>query len=85
MSKEELIQELTNINSNFVNNINMKPELTSKHDKVCSELQECKGYNSHLLTRIIQLKRNALTNFQYSRQEKFMKMFWRKVFVKHCH
>ena len=92
MSKEELIQELTNINSSFVNNINVKPdlserfnELTSKHDKVCSELQECKSYNSHLLTRIIQLKRNALTNFQYSRQEKFMKMFWRKVFVKHCH
>ena len=90
MSKEELIQELTKINSSFVNNINVKlsdlserfNELASKHDK---ELQKCKSYNSHLLTRIIQLKRNALTNFQYSRQEKFMKMFWRKVFVKHCH
>ena len=90
MSKEELIQELTKINSSFVNNINVKlsdlserfNELTSKHDK---ELQKCKSYNSQLLTRIIQLKRNALTNFQYSRQEKFMKMSWRKVFVKHCH
>ena len=41
MSKEELIQELTNINSSFVNNINAKltdlsdrlNEFTSKYDK----------------------------------------------------
>ena len=63
MSKEELIQELTNINSSFVNDINAKVsdlsdrfnEFTSKYDKVYSELQQCKSYNSHLLTRIIQL------------------------------
>ena len=63
MSKEELIQELTNINSSFVNDINAKltdlcdrfNEFTSKYDKVYSELQQCKSYNSHLLTRIIQL------------------------------
>ena len=77
MSKKELIQELTNINSNFVNDINAKltdlsdrfNEFTSKYDKVYSELQQCKSYNSHLLTRIIQLERNAATNSQYSRQE----------------
>ena len=77
MSKEELIQELTNINSSFDNNINAKltdlsdrfNEFTSKHDKVYSELQQCKSYNSHLLTRIIQLERNTVTNSQYSRRE----------------
>ena len=77
MSKEELIQELTNINSSFVNDINAKltdlsdrfNEFTSKYDKVYSELQQCKSYNSHLLTRIIQLEHNAVTNSQYSRRE----------------
>ena len=77
ISKEELIQELTNINSSFVNDINAKltdlsdrfNKFTSKNDKVYSELQQCKSYNSHLLTRIIQLEHNAVTNSQYSRQE----------------
>ena len=67
MSEEELIQELTDINSSFVSNINVKltdlcerfNEFTSKYDKVCSELQQCKSFNSHLLTRIIQLEHNT--------------------------
>ena len=41
----------------------------SKYDNVNSELQQCKKFNSHLLTRIIQLERNAVTNSQYSRRE----------------
>ena len=77
MSKEELIQELTDINSSFVNDINTKltdlsekfNDFTSKYDKVYSELQQCKSFNSHLLTRIIQLERNTVTNSQYSRRE----------------
>ena len=77
MSKEELIQELTDINSSFVNDINTKltdlsekfNDFTSKYDKVYSELQQCKSFNSHLLTRIIQLERSAVTNSQYSRRE----------------
>ena len=77
MSKEELIQELSDINSSFVNDINAKltglsekfNEFTSKYDKVYSELQQCKSFNSHLLNRIIELQRNALTNSQYSRRE----------------
>ena len=64
MSKEELIQELTDINCSFVNNISVKltdlserfNKFTSKYDKVYSEL------NSHLLTKIIQLEHNADTN-----------------------
>ena len=44
-------------------------EFTSKYDNVYSESQHCKSYNSHLLTRIIQLERNAVTNSQYSRRE----------------
>ena len=77
MSKEELIQELSDINSSFVNDINAKltglsekfNEFTSKYDKVYSELQQCKSFNSHLLNRIIELERNAVTNSQYSRRE----------------
>ena len=77
MSKEELIQELTDINSSFINDINAKvtgllekfSEYTSKYDNVYSELQQCKSFNSHLLKRIIQLERNAVTNSQYRRKE----------------
>ena len=77
MSKEELIQELTNINSSFVNDINTKLSnledkfnvFLSKYDKVNSELQQCKKFNSHLLTKIIQLERSAVANSQYSRRE----------------
>ena len=77
MSKEELIQELTDINSSFVNGINAKLSdlserinaFTSKYDKLYSELQQCKSFSSHLLTRIIHLQHNAVTNFQYSRRE----------------
>ena len=32
-------------------------------------MQQCKSYNSHLLTRIIQLKRNTVSNSQHSRRE----------------
>ena len=77
MSKAELIQELSDINSSFANDINAKltdlsekfNELTSKYDKVYSELRQCKSFNSHLLNRIIQLERDAVTNSQYSRGE----------------
>ena len=77
MSKEELIQELIDINSSFVNYINTKlsnleeafNDVLSKYDNVNSELQQCKKFNSHLLTRIMQLERNVVTNSQYSRRE----------------
>ena len=47
MSKDELIQQLTNINSSFVNDINAKltdllekfNEFTSKYDKVYLQFQ----------------------------------------------
>ena len=77
MSKEELIQGLTDINSSFVNGINMKMrnlekkfnEFLSKYDEVKLELQQCKKFNSHLLARIIQLERNVVTHSQNSRRE----------------
>ena len=77
MSKEELTQELTDINSSFANDINAKltdlserfNKFISKYDKVYSELQQCKSFNSHLLARIIQLEYNDVTNSQYGRQE----------------
>ena len=77
MSKEELIQELTDINSSFINDINTKlsnleekfNEFVSKYDKVNSELQQCKKFNSHLLTRVIQLECNTVASSQYSRRE----------------
>ena len=77
MSKEELIQGLTDINSSFVNGINMKMrnlekkfnEFLSKYDEVNLELQQRKKFNSHLLARIIQLERNGVTHSQNSRRE----------------
>ena len=77
MSKEELIQELTDINPSFVNDINTKlsnleekfNEFVSKYDNVHSELQQCKKFNSHLLTTVVQLERNAVASSQYSRRE----------------
>ena len=70
ISKAELIQELTDIDSSFVNDINAKltdlsekfNEFTSQYDIVYSELQQCNSFNSHLLTRTIQLERNAVTD-----------------------
>ena len=78
MREEKLTQELNDINSSFVNDVNAKltdlcerfNEFTSKYDKVYSELRQCKSFNSHLLTRIIQLERNAVANSQQSRREK---------------
>ena len=40
-----------------------------KYDKVFSELQQCKIVDCYLFTRIIELKRNYVTNCQYSRKE----------------
>ena len=45
-------------------------ESLSKYDKV-AELQQCKKFNSPLLTRIIQLEHNPVTNTKYSRRETF--------------
>ena len=52
VSKEELIQERTDSNSSFVNDINMKlsnleekfNNFLSKYDNVNSELQQCKKF-----------------------------------------
>ena len=40
-----------------------------KYDKVYSEVQQCKKFNSRLLTWIIQLECNAVTSPQYCRRE----------------
>ena len=45
-------------------------KFTPKYEKVYSELQQCKSFNSRLLTRIIQLENNAVANSQYSRRER---------------
>ena len=44
-------------------------DFVSKHDKIYSELQISRNCNNHLLQRIIQLERNAVTNSQYHRRE----------------
>ena len=81
MRKEKLIQELTDISSIFVNYINTKlscplacNELNVMNSwqsiyKFHSELQQCKRFNSHLLTKVTQLRRNAVTNLQYNKRE----------------
>ena len=94
MSKEELIQELTDINSSFVNDINTKlsnleeksNDFLSKYDNVNAELQQCKKFNSHLLIGIIHLEYKAVTNSQYSGRETIsVKMLWKKTFARLCH
>ena len=75
MSKEELIQELTDITSSFVNDINTKlsnlgenfNKFVSKYDNVNSELQQCKKCNSHIMSRITQLEQ--ITNITEERQQ----------------
>ena len=70
MSKEEMIQEVTDINSSFVNDINTKltdfsekfKEFTSKYDTIFSKLHHCKSSNFHRLTMVIQLECNSVTN-----------------------
>ena len=77
MSREEVIQELPDINSTSVNDIYTKlsniknkfNDFLSKYDKISSELRQCKKVNSHLLTRIIKLERNAVAFFQYNRRQ----------------
>ena len=76
MSKDKPIQEVTDINSSFVNDINTKlsnleekfNEFVSKYDEVNSELLQYKKCNSHLMSRVIQLEQNAVANSQYSRE-----------------
>ena len=61
MRKEKLTQELNDINSSSVNDVNATlsdlcerfDEFTSKYDKVYSDLRQCKSFISHLRTRII--------------------------------
>ena len=73
----DFIKELTDINSSFVNDINSKlstisdefNESSSKYNKAHSELQHSNIFNSHLLTKVIQLERKAMTNSKYSRRE----------------
>ena len=77
MSKEELIQELTDINSSFANEIITKlssllekfNEFVLKYDNVNSELKQWKTFNSHLMSRTIQLECNALPNSQQRKRE----------------
>ena len=44
-------------------------DFSSKYDKFYSELQISRNYDFHLLQRIIQLERNAVTNSQYHGRE----------------
>ena len=55
LSKEELIQELTDVNqASSMSNLEEKfNEFVSKFVKFNSELQQCKKFNLYLQTRII--------------------------------
>ena len=58
-----LVKKSSFKNSSFVNDISTKPsnleekfsDFLSKYDNVNSVLQQCEKFDSHLLTRIIQL------------------------------
>ena len=72
MSRDELVEELPKLLD-----VSSKPsELTEifnnfvlKHDKVYSKLQISRNWYNHLLQKIIQLERNAVTNSRYRRRE----------------
>ena len=72
MSRDELVKELSKLLD-----VSSKPsELTEifnnfvlKHDKVYSKLQISRNWYNHLLQKIIQLERNAVTNSRYHRRE----------------
>ena len=72
MSRDELVEELPKLLD-----VSSKPsELTEifnnfvlKHDKVYSKLQISRNWYNHLLQKIIQLERNAVTNSRYHRRE----------------
>ena len=44
-------------------------DFLSKYDKVDSDLQQYRKFNSHLLTRITQLECNVVANSQYCRRK----------------
>ena len=72
MSRDKLVEELLKLLdvslklSELTEKFN---DLVSKHDKVYYESQISRIWNNHLLQRVIQLERNAATNFQYHRTE----------------
>ena len=68
MSREELLK-LSDVSSKLSELTEKFNNFVSKHDKVYSELQISRNCNNHLLQRIIQLERNAVTNSQYHRRE----------------
>ena len=72
MSRDELVEELLKLLdvSTKLSELTEKfNDFVSKHDKIYSELQISRNCNNHLLQRIIQLERNAVTNSQYYRRE----------------
>ena len=101
MSKEELIQELTDVNSNFISDTDAKltclKSLMNLHQNMTKSIQSCSNVKAStlmyspgsfswsmtllLILSIVeerQLKRTLLL-------QEFMEMFWRKVFLRHCH
>ena len=72
-SKEELIEELLSFDnlSQKINDLTKKlDDFASKFDRVFSELQIFKTWNSLLRKRIIDLEWSSLDNSQYLRREK---------------
>ena len=72
MSRDELVEELLKLLdvSTKLSELTEKfNDFVSKHDKIYPELQISRNCNNHLLQRIIQLERNAVTNSQYYRRE----------------
>ena len=72
LSKEELIEKLLSFDnlSGKINDLTQKmDDFATKFDRVFTELQISKTYNSLLCKRIIDLERSSLDNVQYLRRE----------------
>ena len=72
MSRDELVEELfklLDVSAKLSELTEKFNDFVSKHDKIYSELRISRNCNNHLLQRITQLERNAVTNSQYHKRE----------------
>ena len=81
MSKEELIQELADINSGFVNNINTKltclKSLTTSHQNMIKSILSCSNVKASTLIYSPESFNWSIILFSTVEE--------RQLFVRHCH
>ena len=97
LSREELMEELVKfsaITDRLKDLTDKFDNFSEKYEELKSDLVVTKKCNSLLYSRIIQFKKNPVSNAQYHRRETvelnpvpeiFTTMFWRIQYVRLCH